>query len=514
MEDSSLKSRFESLRNLVLAKRPILKEILKKRGDKALLDYANQYVDINLSPTIPKRQIELLETMYEIVSGRYGKEIASSVINQLEKYYFVSTADHIGPINHPYFINSDLLIEASMASHSDPLLKNIVVLGCANVSFNNSSFPRGLFFHTYKNGFQLHKLPILSAKPTPHTIYAMPPYGEDAIKKVFEFLNTKIENKEVDKKVGDEIYQIFRDIYLNSEILAAKSYCDQIGKTNLLLWQKFFEKSGVKLPNLIHIEQEEVVVKLLIKYHLNQDTILNHMLFDPNYEPYINDYFEGIFGSFSRKDTKGTYLFWALPEGHRDPLQLWREKNYLVSQDGSYRIELKPEVIKDAMERKELIPGLLLNFCTLSFYYGLKCLGGFNQVNYLTLMKNAYIKMNAELGNYRSIEICARAQTKEICDGPSMAFLGHSKENEPILASGLDLALYGDKDSWKKLIKVTKKLTLAESLNPLMPEIYRISYDEKDWDQDLITIKEKEIAELLGLAQKITPCVTIPDTES
>lgn len=508
--DHDLPGRFERLKERLLAKRPILKDILLKKGDKNLLEYANQYVDVNLSPTIPKRQIELLGTLSEIVTKRFGKETAYSVIDQLEKYYFVSTADHIGPITHPFFVNSNLLIAASLLNHSDPVLKNVIVLGCANISYNNSSFPRGLFFHNYEKGqLATHRLSFLSAKPDVQTIYAMPPYGEEAIKKINENLKTKLDKGEVNKTDYEKIRQIFDEIYCRPDVLAADNYCEQISKTNIALWQKFFEKSGVKLPNLVYLEQEELVVQLLIKHHLYQDTILNHLLFDPNYEPYINDYFEGIFGSFSRKDSKGTYLFWALPKGNREAIQLWRDGNHLVSKDGSYKIELNPEVIKNAMETKELIPGLLLNFATLSFYYGLKCLGGFNQVNYLTLMKNSYIKMNVDLGNYRSVEICARAQTKEICDGLTFAFLGYNGDQQMILASGLDLILHGNKDSWSRLMDVSKSMTFAESLYPIFPEMYRISYEEKDWEPDLINITDKDIGKLIGLDKKIKPCAVV-----
>ncbi|MCX6780066.1 MAG: hypothetical protein NT034_02715, partial [Candidatus Magasanikbacteria bacterium] len=248
-----------------------------------------------------------------------------------------------------------------------------------------------------------------------------------------------------------------------------------------------------------------------IKNHLTQDTIINHVLFDPEYEPFINNYFENIFGSFSRKDSTGTYLFWALPEGERYNLQLWREGKFLVSKDGKYKIELTPDAIKEALLKKELIPNLLLDFMVISFYYGLKCLGGFNQINYLTMMKNSYIKMNVDLENYRSIEICARAQTKEICDGLTIAYLGYDGNNQMILASGLDLILYQNKQSWETLMDLAKNITLEEALGPLLPEIYKISYDQKEWEEKLTNITDKDITNLTGLNKKIKPCVFIKD---
>lgn len=510
-EAKELEKKFKKLKDKVLQKRPVLEEILRKRGSKNLLEYASEYIDVNLPPTIPRRQNELLDTMNEMVTERFGKNVAESVIRQLKKYYFVSTADHTGPIIHPFFVNSDLLIASTIVEHADPDLENIIVLSCANISTNNSSFPRGLFFENYHDGkLVTHRLPFLSANPTPHSIYRTPSYRKDHIQKSLDILWAKFSRKEISENQYKKSVEILEEIYLKPEVLNAKDFGEQVGKTNFEFWPKFFSASDVKMPNLIYLEQESLVVKLLTKYHLYEDTILNHLLFDEKYEPYINDYFENIFGSFSRENSSGTYLFWALPDGARDNLQLWRKGKYLVSADESYKIPLEPETIRKAMESRELIPGLLLNFMTISFYYGLKCLGGFNQVNYLTLMKNAYIKMNTELGNYRSIEVCARAQTKEICDGLTFAFMGYN-HNSLALASGLDLALYNDKDSWQKLINTSKNITFSEALSPILPEVYRISYDQKEWEEELLSITDKDISRLIGLNEKTKPCIDIID---
>lgn len=507
-DQSNLADRFGRLKEKVLAKRPVLQTMLAKRGSKKLLDYANEYVDVNLPPTIPFRQAELLEVMEKQITHRFGLEAAESAIAQLKEFYFVSTADHSGPLTHPFFVNSNLLTAASMISHDKAVLNNVICLSCANIAYNNSSFPRGLFFHNYLNNqVNTHRLPFLSAKPTPHSIYAMQPYTLEGVKKVYSLLKEEMHAGKLEPEQYEQVCTIVKEIYEKPEVLECKSYCEQVGKTNFKLWQKFFEASGVQLPSLIFLEQEALVVELLTKYHLHQDTILNHMLFDSRYEPFIDNYFEDIFGSFSRKDSTGTYLFWALPKGERENLQLWRKGNYLVSKDEKYKIELHPEVIKDAMARKELIPGLLLNFCTLSFYYGLKCLGGFNQINYLTLMKNNYIKMNADLGNYRSIEICARAQTREMNDGLSVAFMEYGDNKELMLASGLDLILYGNKDSWSAIMEIMKNITLEEAFNPILPEIYRITYDKQEWEEDLLSITDKDISNLTELNKKIKPCI-------
>lgn len=505
----SLEERFKKLKRLVLAKRPILRQILRKQGKKKLYKYAQDYVNVNLNPPIQRRQDEFLTAFKSQVEKKLGPVIAEEAAQQLAKHYFVSTADHHGPICHPFFVNSNLLTAAPYLESNDPSLKHVIVLSCANVSLENSSFPRGLLFHgASQDGLKVHRLAFFPSSTRPSVVYNVPPYTQNEIKRLKEEVQIKQQKGEIGEGEVSKISKLLDEIYGAPEVLACESYSDQVTKTNYQLWKKFFTPNHITPPNLIYLELESLVVKLLIDHHIYQDTIINHILFDPVYEPLITSYFEGIFGSFSRQEQSGTYLFWALPKGARYRLQLWRKGDYLVSQDESYKIELKPEIIQKALESKELIPNLMLDFTTVSFYYGLKCLGGFNQVNYLTFMKNGYIKMNTDLGNYRSIEVCARAQTKELCDGLTIAFLEGPKE-ELVLATGLDLILYGTEKTWPQFIEISKDITFREALSPLMPEIYKITYSDNEWDPNLLSITDKDITGLLNLHAKIKPCAHI-----
>ena len=129
-------------------------------------------------------------------------------------------------------------------------------------------------------------------------------------------------------------------------------------------------------------------------------------------------------------------------------------------------------------------------------------------MNYLTHMKNAYIKMQVDLGNYRSIEVCARAQTKEMGGDYTIAFLG-GPNGEMVPATGMDLILYGNKDTFKILTEESKQITLEEGVNPLMPEFYRIVYPESERDPELLGITAEDITRLTGLDQKIKACAEI-----
>lgn len=506
---SVLEENFWRLKEKVLEKRPVLREILQKRGSKNLYTYAKDYIDVNLNPAIKKRQDEFLGTFHKEVALRLGDEVAESAVLQLEKHYFVSTADHHGPLCHAFFITSNLLTAAPYIESDDPFLKNVIVLACANVSLNNSSFPRGLLFHSHLEGkIQLNRLPFSPAADRLCPVFNYRAYTIHDIRRAKNSLNNMVKNGEVASRENEIIQTLLDEIYLKPSHIESANFSDQITKTNFDLWKRFFHSSKIIPPNLVYLEQESLVGRLLIDHHLYNDTSIYHILFDPAYHQHIALYFEGIQGAFSQEQQWGTYFFWALPKGQKYRLQLWKEGSFLVSSDKSYRLELTPDNVKRALENKEIIPSMKLCYMTLAFYYGLKCLGGFSQVNYLTFMKNAYIKMHADQGNYRSIEVCARAQTKEMGGDYTLAFL-KGFNDEVIPASGLDLILYGHENTWKIFVEESKEITLDEAVSALLPEFYRILYPEAEREGSLADISSDAIIKLIQLDKKIKPCVSL-----
>lgn len=504
----TLKADFLRLKEAVLEHRPILRDIFKKQGNKSLYNYACDYINVNLNPPIQSRQDELIATIYDEVERNLGSDIAASVADQLRHYYFINTTDHLGPVNHPWSLDTNLLIAAPFSEYKNEHLKNIIVLSCANVSLNNPSFPRGLVFHSLVDGkAKMQRLSFLPSNAHAACAYGFRPYTAKEIEKMCTLLNEKVNSGEVKKNHADVLQQLLQDVYNQPEVLACKSYAEQIFKTNFKLWKKFFHLPENEIPDLVYLDQESVVIKLLTNYHLAPDSTIYHLLFDPEYDQLMMRNFDGIMSAFDLKKKLGTYLFWGISDENNYRVQLWKKDGCLVSDDGKFKLELHPEVLREALTQKKIIPSIVLVFIVLCFYYGLKCLGGFSQVNYLTLMKNAYIKMQTERGNYRSVEVCARAQTKETIDA-MVAFLG-GPNGEMIPATGLDLILYGNSNCFPKILSEMKNITLEESFDPFMPDFYKFVFPENERDLVLAAITSEQVSHLIGLDKKITFCATI-----
>lgn len=496
---------FVGLKEAVFAQYPVLQQVLKKHGEKSLFAYAQDYISVNINPPIQKRQDQLIGTFETEIAKRLGDDVAKRAALQLRHYYYVSTADHHGPICHERMLNGNLLRAATYSEKPDPLMPYLIVLSCEDVSLNNPTFPRGLLFHARgKNGVQLHRLSFLPSNSHSSPVHNFRPYTAAEIEKMKKLLREKMSAGDVQKREADLLTALLDEVYGQSEILECATYADQITKTNYLLWKKFFSYTNLPYPDLLYLGQETLVIRLIIEHHLYRNTVLNHIIFDDAYDALITEYFDGVIGAFAKQDMSGTYLFWGIVPGKNDRVQLWKKGRALESADGSFRVELTPEAVQQALEEKRLMPSMLMVFMTLSFHYGLKCLGGFSQVNYLTFMKNSYIKMQVDRGNYKSIEVCARAQTKEICYGLHMAFI-RDHLGESIPATGLDLLLYGNTDTWPLLMRMSKVVTLQNSLDPMMPGIYRKLYRESDRKQEYMDVTIDQIVRSNGFREKIEP---------
>ncbi len=501
---------FQQLRDSILSKRPILKELVTKRGDKSLYEYTKEYISVNLNPPIQHRQDELVSTFQEEVAKILGDEIASKAARQLSKYYYVSTADHLGPISSPFFVNANLVLAAPYKEINDPDLQYVIVLACSSISFRNSSFPRGLEFHNAlnKDGIKTtERLAFFPASMRACPVFNWRAYTATEIETMKKDINNKVKSKTLSVDAAQKLVTMLDEVYLDPSVLASQTFAEQVTKTNYRLWPRFFG-SQPNPAELITLEQETLVTRLLLKYHIDQDTVLNHLIFDGEYEALVRQYFEGVMGAFSVEKNWGSYLFWALPPGQKYRVQLWKQGNRLVTPDGSYSVELSQEAIRGALERREIFPTTMTDFFVLSFYYGLKCVGGFNQINYLTDMKNAYIKMNVDRHNYRSIEVCARAQTKEMNDGFILAFL-EDAQGMKAAATGLDLLLYGDDNTWPRLAETMRSLSVKQAVDLMYPELYPVVYNDVDRVPTLSAVTTDDIMRQEGLEGKIQPCAKL-----
>ncbi len=478
------------LKAKILAKRPILAGLFERYANTSVGEY-NRILGPTAVAVDAVRKQDFIAAISAEVAGHFSSAVAASTARQLKEEYMVSTAEHHGPLTHPFFVHSNLL------AASRPR-KNIIVLAVGNVSLNNSSYPRGLIFHG-ADGAE-HRLPFFPWRERMSAVFGQRAFDRRDLNRLDGALNYKIQSRELSAPAAAAVREFVHEVYGQPEILEQPDYNHQIVKTNDRLWKQFFVRSAFQPPRLLTLQLEDVVIKLLCRHHLFAQTEIYDLIFSPEVHELLKQHADGIPGNFQLKQGKGTFLFWHYSGNGRR--QLWLKGGDLVSAEGD-RVELRPQAIAAALESGRLIPGTFLSLLLLSEYYGVKCLGGFSQGTYLTRMHQAYNLMRGRP---------AEDFNREHSSGLRSDFvLGYFQDNLGRFqaASGLDLALHNHPKFWEIFSETIGKLTLEQAMAPLFPELYRALYSAAEQQPELSKITADDIINFYNLPDKIIPCINI-----
>ncbi len=454
---------FNELRQKVFEKTPVFGRIMKEYGHVSLQHYFSRSVS---APCLvaEDRKNELLSVVEERLRLALGPVIAAEACRELRERYAVSTADHHGPLAHPFFLSCHL---AQSAALSRGTYRSIFVFSCGGVSLNNSSFPRGLLVHSPE--LDVVRLPLFSLKHRHESVYGLRGYTPKELESVLKHIHEH-ESFSADSK--ERLLGLVTEVYGGQRVPSGAYYADQITATNHALWKKI---PGQEDYHFIMLQQEDVVVDLLVRYHLGRGTLFEKLFTSPQVLVSFEVCFDGILGAFSRENGQGTVLVWARVGGER--MALKHVGNELVSDGGAYRVPLESETLREAFLQKELLPSMALSFMVLSFYYGLTCGGGFSQVNYLSDMRQAYLRFLEHSGiSGDEGLVAADIETDRLTAETAYVFLSNHENQVPTTA--LDLALYKTADTSCYLKELSEYCTLAEAIDQLMPEFYRILYHE------------------------------------
>lgn len=514
-EEGHLQILLQEIQQAIWDRRPILGEIMKKKGGKILHTYARDFLDVNPAPMLDARQDELVVVAEELLRARLGAEVARGAAEQLQKLPLVSTADHHGPIDHPFWVNANIISALPIVERQDALMRYLVVFSFASVSVNNASaYPRGILFHGGVKGVgKSLRLPILPDKVKMGVVYGMRPYTREELQKAEQQLAVKVAAGEVDEDRSREIVQLLEKYFAMPEVLAAPDLASQISIINYHLWPKLFRPAagqtdatnGVRIPDLIYLEIETLVTQLILRRHLDDArSSLYEAMFGRGRDGLVHQLFNNLAGGFSLEKDWGTYLFWALDDkNHRVQLKLDPDGKLLASPERTIVVPLTPAGIREALEKKQIFPSMLLAYLTIALYYGMKCLGGFCQVHDLTVIKEAWAKFLESTGRAEEAQSLATVQTKELGgDGMVLSYVKTAGGGvDP--ATGIDLAL-GDVDSrYDNYLQFSKTISLAEMMYPMLPEMYSVLYSIHQRDPRLTTLTPAQIMQYIGLEKKV-----------
>lgn len=478
----------QKLKDEVLGKQAALRRVYQCSGHNSLFAYANNW-RVN-GTKIPDSILGIAARLWQKI---YPKEVARAAALQLQNHSLVSTIDHHGILNHPFFINSNLIFSLR------PDQEYLICLSTAGISLNNSSWPASLVL-AEKNTGQLRRFSFFPDKQKTRVVLAAPALDQQRVQSVLDRVS---KDKCLAQQEKNQLCQAIGELLLNEDILRLPDFSSQASAVSAKLWQKTFPRA----PKVLYLPVEDLVAQIIIEeIGKNSSHVLHSLLFTSPGHGLIEKYFQGSLGAFSSSH-KGSFLFWGINEqGRRVHL---RRQGFRLRQDyggqarnkdqGLIDTELLPESISEALAKKQLYPSSLVCFLVL-LYYGFTCLGGFNQVNWLSDIKEKFVALLAELGDGRLAKTVAGVPTDNFAEG-NLAFLRQG--DKFVKATGVDILLAQDPQLYQKYLALARQLTVGESIESLLPEIYQVTTPANERKDNLLMLTDELIARRNGMEEKI-----------
>lgn len=481
-------------------------------GDKETLsffDYSNSHVRKNPSMRTNYRRDEFRTFIKAKVAELLGEEVAESVYKQLETNHSVSTAQHYVTLT-PRTLNPSLQTSLAYFGREEADRQNIIVFGCSGISFNNPWYARGHYFHSVCDSVVTNNpITFFGRSMDPKPVVFTKPYKNETKKSIHKLLHHYRSERRIRKREFNLVKKIVDEILFTPHILSQKYYVDQVTISNFNIWKEIFKSFPGNVPNFIFLSQEKLAAELIKEFHLETDTLLHKFLFEKSWHELILKYFNNIMCAFSLEREYGTFHFWAMKNDGTERIQLFLKEGILESKDKSVQIPLKPDTIRKAIEKDELLPSTMLTFVVLGMYYGFNLSGGLDQPTYLTQTKNAYINVLKDLHLTEEIDNVEPIVTDDIViTRPTLAFL-EDKNGNRIPATSLDLLLYGTNYSWSSIIEASKKVPLKDLFYRLYPELYRDYCEHNTKDPEVLKLTEHDIEKFTGIDKKIPAWVKL-----
>ncbi len=345
-------------------KHPNLACIFKKHWNTSLSKYTEQLYQ---KPSFPIEN-ELLEAFQEEWQDTgFTREQIDEATQQLIKTSTIQTSHHVTPTNGPTFLSLDIICLTGL------VFSDYYLVGAnSGVSFSNVAWSGALSFGDLPLGVLLKKSSksysqaIKAAKErrvhgdNDSRISLIPSKQRDQL-----VYGTNLTTQQIE--LFSDFEQPLKAILPDSPVKSAYSHwavnvCsaiqNSIFNTNKIL---YFDINRVIRRYLLKIlsSEKDHAIKQLFHSQTPESTIIWKAFNLPS--PLLSNY-------RGKKSSKVDHLYW--------------DHNYLTGTKRSYRVE-SIDKLYQLLSDDHICPGVFIVFLVLKFLNGIRCLGSFNQIEYL-----------------------------------------------------------------------------------------------------------------------------------
>ena len=394
---------------------PAVDALLSRYETTKLCDYVAQLGQPN-APGFQGNQ-DFITEVANYTRETLGSEIGEAVSADLQGMPQLLTANHHGIDTFAQSTQSNLLFSMRKRADGSPA-KTVPVLACGSVPMNNLTYPRGLLIYaggTASGNGGICKLPIFPDSHKRKLVSIASPFTAEMLCRSRARATKMIDDDKLNPFLGPALNKVFDD--LSSIEQEFSSYSRQATLVNQRLWQRLF-RDGSCRSELVYIELENIVGRLLEGDLFDQSTICHQLFFDPELRGRLIENLDGqrgcwqhetlLSGCSDNRDEKslnvtdsaqGTMFFWGVDaKGRKIPLGITEDAKGAgaelrgVDDSGQlWTFPFTPTEIVRGLQDGRLLPSIFTSYLLVSIARGVSCIGGYYQAEYLPIMKTAVI---------------------------------------------------------------------------------------------------------------------------
>ncbi|HUU28858.1 MAG TPA: hypothetical protein VM123_13690 [archaeon] len=489
----------EKIYQSILDGHPEIAKIVQEYGRLRLEEYAGSFFKY-VADSIQPRE-DLIETVSMYARRLLGYKTAGLLERHFADTPVALTANHHG-VDYKFITVQGTIIFSlpKILAASAEVIPIVPVLACGIVPLSNYSFPRGIILSRKievpvspdKKARTFLKVPLLPLKYSHSLVSVTGPITGQMVSKAVSYLEKLSQDGELSESERICLSALLSD-YARNEILSLPDYSEQAVVLSTGVWKKMFAPSiQDNIPELAYLEMERVVTALLEKDIRDEGSLTHNLLFDPELRNGVLKSLDRQFGCWNLEQLEmlskcgtgnhlasedfrgcGTVFFWSVDdEGRRVPL-LIRENGSGPTLTGiapgkNISIPLTPDDLWGKLQERRLLPALFTSFTTLAFARGIKCVGGFFQVDYLPLMQQGLARVLESRGLSDWAQKIASVPTTNFVAGMNIA-LSHYPDGTTEPAGAVEIIAAGGLN--QKHLEKIKRLTVNEAVISGLTEI-------------------------------------------
>ncbi len=356
------------------SKNPLVAKLFQKYWQVPLGEYSqNLYYKKSVS-----FEAELEEAFIEEWQ-KYGiAEIdASKLLSELKRQPVLQTSHHVTPTNGPTFFANDLISLAGLAKDATYL-----VAASSGVAFSNAAWSGALSFG---------EIPIEELLDSDQPAYqkALQAARDRKTDGTSDNRISLIPSRQRDQlvfgaKISTQLLDVYNQFSFKLHQLLLKPAEGQTYSIWSCLVSTQMQKKIFRRKEILTFDINRVVCSYLIKILAKS---ANHPVIELLFDKKTNETFNQIFqnpnlflGSYKSKKSMKI-----------EPLA-WKDSCSIGAKSGSHLFNR--DSLAEALQKESICPGIILQFLVLKFINGIKCLGSFNQLEYLEEYRNNWREMN------------------------------------------------------------------------------------------------------------------------